>query len=200
MPRPTLALLAALPLLLLAGCDETDAVAVRIRIEDDLSGTITTSALELPASGGRAPETAQAVQWDARVSLVCNHGRFDDLGAVRLADIGLASGANPSGLGYVSLTLPRGANAAWPHVLVPLTAEERARSAKAFDPSGKTAEVGATLKFEVTLPAAVLGNGLSGKTRGVRVSAEGEVATLLVPIEAALSAGEPFVWHLTWQR
>ena len=33
-----------------------------------------------------------------------------------------------------------------------------------------------------------------------RVDAIFNVATLLVPIDVALSAGEPLVWHMTWQR
>lgn len=199
MPKTPM-LLALCAAFLLPGCDETDAAALRLSVDDDLSGTITASALELPATGGRAVEATQGAEWDARVGVVSNHGTFAELGRLVIADIVCTGGMDPSGMGRASLTLPRGETAQWPRVLVPMNAEERAKAAKAFDPSGKTAQVGATLKLEITLPANVLGNALSGKSRGVRVSAEGEVATLLVPIETALSAGDPLIWHLTWQR
>ncbi len=199
MQRPAIAP-AVLASILLPGCDETDAAAVRVRLENDLGGTVTASALELPASGGSVVEKAKGAEWTSRVSVVCNTGRFDDLSKLQLADLGFASGTNPNGLAYASVTLPRGEAAVWPRMLVPLNGEERAKSARAFDPSGKTTEVGATVKLEFTLPASVIGNGLSGKTRGVRLSADGNVATLLVPIDTALTAGDPIVWHMTWQR
>lgn len=199
MQRPALALL-LLATTFLAGCDETDAVAVRVRVEDDLTGTVTVNALELPASGGAAVEASKGADWTARVGIVCNTGTFQELGRLELADIAFAGGSNPSGLVYATVTLPRGEKAVWPKKLVPLSADDRTKSAKAFDPSGKTAEVGATVKLEFTLPSSVIGNGLLGKTRGVRLSSDGNVATLLVPIDVALSAGEPLVWHMTWQR
>jgi len=39
------------------------------------------------------------------------------------------------------------------------------------------------IKIELELPAAVIGNGLTGKTRGTKVSAEGAIATLVVPLD-----------------
>ncbi|MBK7877421.1 MAG: hypothetical protein IPJ77_17070 [Planctomycetes bacterium] len=199
MPRHALLLLLSATLLL-PGCDETDAVAVRVHLENDLTGTVTASALELPATGGRVVEAAQGAEWTARVGVVCNTGRFEDLSALKLADLTFAGGTNPTGLAYASVTLPRGEAATWPRTLVPLAPEERTKAAKAFDPSGKTTEIGATVKLEFTLPSAVVGNGVSGKSRGVRLSADGNVATLLVPIETALTAGDPIVWHMTWQK
>jgi hypothetical protein len=192
-------LLAFSALLLLPGCDETDAVAVRLRLQNDLSGTLTTSTLELPAQGGPVVAATQGVEWNARVSVVCNTGTFASLADVKLFDVVTAGGATPGGMSWASVTIPRGANVAWAKALVPLGPEDRAKSARAFDPSGKTSEVGATIKFEVTLPASAIGNGLKGKVRGVKVSAEGEVATLIVPIEVALTEGDPLIWHLTWQ-
>lgn len=192
--------LTLLPLCVLPGCDETDAAAVRLKLGSDLSGTITTSALELPAGGGKVADGAQGVQWTSRVGLVCNAGSFAKLADLKLFDVTLAGQVNADGLSYVHITLPRGENAAWARALVPLNAEERGRAAQAFDSSGRSDQVGATVKFELTLPASVIGNGLQGRTRGVKVSAENEVATLVVPLETALSAGDPFVWHVTWEK
>jgi len=192
--------LSLVPLVLLPGCDETDAAAVRLKLANDLSGTLTTSALEVPSAGGAVGERTQGIQWNSRVSMVCNAGSFAKLSDVQLFDVKLAGQVNADGLSYLHVTLPRGEAAAWARALVPLNAEERARSAQAFDPSGRSDQVGATVKFEITLPSNVIGNGLQGRTRGVKVSAENEVATLVVPLETALSPGEPFVWHVTWEK
>jgi hypothetical protein len=199
MKRTTLAILAAATLFL-SGCDETDAVAVRVRVENDLTGSLTTSALELPAATGAVGQSAAGVQWSSRVAVVCNAGTFGALSDVKLGDLAFAGGTNPSGLCFASLTVPRGPAAAWAKTLVPLSSEDRSHAARALDPTGKQSQVGATIKFEFTLPANVIGNGLQGKTRGVKVSSDGNVATLVVPLDTALSAGEPFVWHLTWQK
>jgi hypothetical protein len=34
----------------------------------------------------------------------------------------------------------------------------------------------------------------------MKLKAEGPTATLIVPVEIATTAGDPIVWHLTWQR
>lgn len=200
LARARTLVLTLFPLVLLTGCDETDAAAVRLKLGSDLSGTLTTSALEVPAAGGAVGERTQGIQWNSRVSMVCNAGSFAKLADVKLFDVTLAGQVNADGLSYLHITLPRGENAAWARALVPLNAEERARSAQAFDPSGKSDQVGATVKFEVSLPSNVIGNGLQGRTRGVKVSAENEVATLVVPLETALTAGESLVWHVTWEQ
>jgi len=190
--------LALLPLLL-AGCDETDAVALRLQLDTDLSGTLTTSALELPPGPGGVGAPA-GVEWNSSVSVVCNSGRFARLSDVKLFDLSCSGQANAEGLSFAQVTLPRGPDVQWAKALVPLSGEERTKAARALDPTGKSDAVGATIKIEVTLPATVIGNGLKGKTRGVKLSAEDEVATLIVPLETALTAGDPLVWHLTWEQ
>lgn len=192
--------LTLVPLALLSGCDETDAAAVRLKLANDLSGTLTTSALELPAAGGAVGERTQGIEWTSHVSMVCSAGSFAKLADVKLFDVAISAQVNADGLSYLHITLPRGEAAAWARALVPLSAEDRKKSAAAFDPSGKSDQVGATVKFEISLPSNVIGNGLQGRTRGVKVSAENEVATLIVPLETALTAGEPLVWHVTWEQ
>ena len=61
-------------------------------------------------------------------------------------------------------------------------------------------EVGATIKIELELPAAVIGTALTGKTRGTKVSAEGAIATLVIPLDSVAKESDPIVWHLTWSR
>lgn len=198
--KPRLTPLLLSTALFLSACDETDAVAVRIRLREDFAGTITTSALSIPPAEGLLAQESRGVQWDAHVDVVCASGHFESLSELHLADIAMTAGEAGAGLCYANISLPRGREARWAYVLVPLSADERARSAAALDPSSKSKDVGRTIKIEVTIPATVVANGLTGKTRGVKASDEGAVATLVVPLEVATTAGDPIVWHLTWQK
>jgi hypothetical protein len=196
--RTTAAVL--LPLLALPACDETDAVAVRIRLRDDLSGTVRTSGLVVPAEGHAVERETQGVTWGTRVDVACASGTFTSVESLRVADIEFAAGIQNEYVGFARVVVPRGEAVRWAKTFVPLDATQRREAAGALDPSGRSVEVGATIKIEVELPAAVIGNGLTGKTRGVKVSAEGAIATLVVPLETIHQGTEPMIWHLTWQR
>jgi hypothetical protein len=199
MVRPSTALLIALPLFL-AACDETDAVAVRVKLRDDLSGTVRTSGLVLPAGDGPVQKLSEGATWGSRVEMVCATGTFVDLSKLRIADIAFGSGEGAQGIGFARVVLPRGPDVRWPKTFVPLTDDERKSVSGAIDPTGKSEAVGATLKIEIELPSAVVGNGVVGKTRGTKVSAEGSLATLIVPLDTMLTPGDPITWHLTWQK
>jgi hypothetical protein len=194
------ALLLSALLVVLSACDETDAVAIRIRLRDDFSGQLTTSNVALMPEASPLQQATQGVDWQSRVQVVCSAGHFGALSAVKLADIGLSSGDGGEGLAFLRVSLPRGPDARWHKLCVPLSAEERTNAAAALDPSGKTKNVGSTVKIEIELPSAVVGNGLSGRASGIKVKAENTTATLIVPIDVAQSSGDPLVWHLTWQR
>ena len=88
----------------------------------------------------------------------------------------------------------------WARAFVPLSSDERQRAASALDPSGRTKDVGATLKLEIELPNVIISDGLLGRARGTKSSKEGERATLVVPLEIATTEGDPIIWHLTWQK
>lgn len=199
MIRPTTALL-LVSLLMLPACDETDAVAVRIRLRDDFSGTVRTSGLVMPAEEGAIQRESQGVTWSNRVDIACSNGTFTSIESLRIADIEFGAGGADQAIGFARVVLPRGEAAKWAKTFVPLDSNQRKEAAGALDPSGRSKEVGATIKIEVELPAAVIGNGLTGKTRGTKVSAEGATATLIVPIDSVASETEPIVWHLTWSR
>jgi hypothetical protein len=184
----------------LSACDESDAVAVRIHVRPDFSGTLTASALERPAEGARAPLETRGVGWTSRVDLRCATGDFARLSEVGLSDATLSAGEGQGGLCFLRLSLPRGPEVHWARELVPLSAAERKDASAAFDPSGQATEVGSSVKFEITLPSDAIGNGVTPRPRGTKVKGEGHVATLIVPIETALAPGEPIVWHLTWQK
>ncbi|MFN0009109.1 MAG: hypothetical protein ACKVXR_14495 [Planctomycetota bacterium] len=199
MIRPLTALL-LLSFLTLPACDETDAVAVRIRLRDDLSGTVRTSGLVVPTEEHAVQRETQGVTWGNQVDIACASGTFSSIGSLRIADIEFAAGSGHESIGFARVVIPRGEAVRWAKTFVPLDATQRKEAAGALDPSGRSVEVGSTIKIEVELPAAVIGNGLTGKTRGVKVSAEGAIATLVVPLETIHLGTEPIVWHLTWQR
>jgi len=193
---------ACLPILLLVlgACDESDAVSLRIKVREDFSGTIRASSLVLPAADGLVQRETQGATWDSRVDVACAAGRFDGLSALKLSDLAISGGEAGEGLCFVRVVLPRGEAARWPRAFVPLSDDGRARVAGAIDPTGKAKTVGSTIKIEIELPATVVGNGLTGKSRGMKATAEGSVATLVVPLEQATTPGEPITWHLTWQK
>jgi len=199
MFRPSTALILALPLLL-AACDETDVVAVRVKVREDLSGTVRTSGLLLPGSDGPVQKASDGATWGSRVEIECATGTFVDLSKLKLADISFGAGDGGQGIGFARVVLPRGPDARWPKTFVPLTEDERKSVSTAIDPSGKSESVGATLKIEIELPSAVVGNGVVGKTRGTKVTAEGTLATLIVPLESMTTPGDAITWHLTWQK
>jgi len=199
MLKPSIAPLLSLALFL-GACDETDVVAVRVEIREDMSGTVRTSGLMLPTVDGPVQQATEGAVWGSRVELVCATGTFDDLAKLKIADITFGSGQGGEGIGFARVVIPRGPDVRWPRTFVPLTSEQRKEVAGAIDPDGKSESVGTTLKIELELPSAVIGNGLIGKLRGTKATADGSLATLVVPLDAMTTAGEPLTWHLTWQR
>lgn len=202
--RPTARTLPALiPALLLAlfatGCDEDDAVSIRLRVEDDFSGEVRTSSLAMPAAPGAVTREIGGVRWDSEVAVVAAAGTFGSLSELALADLSLQAGRAEDGMRFLRISIPRGPETRWPAAFVPLDGGQRTRAAAALDPSGRAKDIGANLKLEVDLPDAVVGNGVSNRARGVRAKAEGDVATLLVPLEVGRTPGDAIVWHLTWQ-
>lgn len=185
---------------LATACDETDATALRLEIEDDFSGTVRASALAAPSEPSSFQQAATGLAWESRVDIVAVAGSFASLAELSLADLSVRGGQSDDGLQFLRISLPRGEEARWPKLFVPLSPDERARAARALDPSGRSKDVGASIKIEVVLPEAVIGNGLAGRARGTRAKSEAEVATLTVPYDIATTSGDPIVWHLTWQR
>lgn len=196
----SLASLCAVAPLLLAACDENDAVSVKVRLKDDGTGTFTVSGMILPTDPSRVEGATAGVGFDKRVVLSAATGRFTTLTGVTVSDIGFVAGEGEGGFRFVKITVPQGTASQWPGVFVPFDERARLDAAGALDPSGKAKDVGQNLKIEVELPAPAVGNGVTGKVRGTKASIEGTTATLVVPIQASRGAGEPLVWHLTWQK
>ena len=92
--RTLLSTFLAVTALLLGACEEADAVALRMRIRPDFSGTLTASGLVLPAEAHPLAETSEGVQWNDRIGLVCASGDFTDLTALNLDGITFATGVS----------------------------------------------------------------------------------------------------------
>lgn len=194
------ALCALLISLLATACDESDTVSVRLTVGRDFSGRVTTSALRIPAPAAPLEHEGRGVQWDSRVQLVATSGTFSRLSELVFEDVTFGAGPSGERLDYAEVKLPRGPDARWPRNLVPLSEEERVRAASTLDPEGNHPDAGRLVKFELSLPGRVIGHGLTARAHGAREKAEGNVATLTIPIESTLDDAEPLIWHVTWRR
>jgi len=183
---------------LVSACDEDNAISVRLRLQENLSGTVITSALAQPVGPGAVENAAQGATFDRQVEMRGAKGRFAALDGLKIGDVRFSGGASESGLRWVRVDVPTGADAAWPALFVPLDEAARRSAAEAFEVTGQARDVGKTFKIEIELPASVVSLGATGKVRGMKSTSDGRVATLIVPIEAARAGKEPLVWQLTW--
>jgi hypothetical protein len=191
--------LSALSLLAcLSACDEDNAVSVRLRVQENLSGTILTSALAQPTGAGAVETAATGASFDRQVELRGAKGRFASLDGLAIGDVRFSGGASESGLRWVRVEVPTGPEAKWPKLFVPLDEAERRSAAEAFEVSGAARDVGKSFKIEIELPATVISNGASGKVRGTKNTSDGKTAVLVLPIDAAVAGRVPLVWQITW--
>jgi len=187
-------LLAAAP----AGCDEGDAVAVRIRVDADLTGQVTTCSLQRLEAPGPAEGAAAGVDWQARGALVASTGRFAALSGLRLGEITFAASRNAEGITVVQITVPRGLDVQWPRLLTVVKKDEREQALSTFEPGGFSKKLGATARIVVEAPGTIVSSGLRESPRGVDGTLEKRRATLTIDLTAAYTDGPPLVWHLTW--
>ena len=184
----------------LAACDESDLAAIRLRIAEDLSGTVTASGVRIPHEAGPIEAGTRGAVWTDRAEVVCAAGRFESLTALAIEDLAFAAGTTADGISYVQVTVPRGPETRWARLLSPLSTEERRKGATTLDPTGRLREIGSPLKVEITLPGAVVAHGVVPEVRRVQEEVEGNRATLLVSAEAAQTEGRALVWQITWRK
>ena len=194
--RPFLAssILAAL---VLCSCSGGELVGIHVKLEKDGSGLVTMRALIEPPAGA-AETQAQGVQWKSHAGVACAQGSFTHIKDLKLGDGGITFAADlgdaqPS----IRASLQRGPGVAWVKALVPELDKRRAM-AKVYDPSGRTNEIGDTLRIEVAVPGEVFASGVRPAGRGLEAGHEGKRAYLLVPVRTALEAGEAFEWSFSW--
>lgn len=188
-----------LGLLTLAACSGGELVGVHIHLEKDGSGKITTRALVEPKNGDAPEVRAAGVEWTSRAAVVSRQGKFTRLGDVSLGGNGVrfSAGADddrPSLRIYVR----RGPDAEWVKNLVPEQTVRRAM-AKVYDPTGKTTEIGDTIRLELSLPSDVVTSGVLPTGRGIEAAREGRRAYLLIPVRAAMLAEDELVWDISWR-
>ncbi len=191
--------LVLVPALLLAGCGEEDAASVKIKLNGDLSGTINTSTVSIPASSPVEGATKGST-WNNRGQIVMASGTFANISNLQVADITFeCKGPEPI---FMRVSLPRGPQAKWPGVLGVTDETARQTAAKALVPESKNSQIGAVTSIRIKLPAGfkVIGSAVSGAGRGLSASMEDDTAIITVPVAAAMTAGEPLVWHITSEK
>ena len=121
---------------------------------------MTTRSLVEPTTPGPAEARAQGVTWQARASLLAVQGKFAQLNDLKFGDGATASGLRFSArLGddqpHLRVFVQRGAGAEWSKALAP---DQGARRTMAgiYDPTGRTQEVGDTLRLEIVVPGEVV--------------------------------------------
>jgi hypothetical protein len=181
---------------LLAGCSEAAIVALRVQLEPDLSGTIAASSLHVPDQPGPFEAGAAGVRWQERAALACARGAFAALGELRLADLAFAAGSTATGLRYLQVTVPRGAAAGWPRLLLPADSE-RASVDRTVDPRGELGRPASRITIEIDLPGPAVSHGVRPAGRGVTSGISGRRVSLSLS-SASLASGEPLIWQVTW--
>lgn len=187
----------ALPSLLVA-CSGGELVGIHLLLAKDGSGTVTTRSLVQPTAAGPSEAKVEGVSWTARASLVAVQGSFAQLGDVRVGK-GLRF-TTRIGEDQPSLRVfvQRGPDAAWLSALVPDETARRAM-AKVYDPTGKTREVGDTIRLEIEVPGEVIASAVQPGGRGVEADRERRRAFLLLPARTMAEAGDELVWDVTWR-
>jgi hypothetical protein len=184
----------------IAGCDENDLVSLRIRVNEDGSGTLVTSALANPAGPGAVEQGGRGVAWRDRLSLECASGAFDSIGKLAVEDLVFSSSGGGESSHSIEIALPCGPEAKWLRTFVPLSVDERKRLAPLFDPTGNVKSIGAKIKIVIDLPVAPTAHGVLPIVNGVKESVDGQEATLLVPVDTALASTRSMTWQLTWRK
>ncbi|HEX5053576.1 MAG TPA: hypothetical protein VFZ65_17490 [Planctomycetota bacterium] len=195
----SLTALLALAASALTSCTGGELVGIHVALQKDGSGIVTARMLVEPATAGPAESRAEGVEWQKnRAALQCSQGTFQQLRDLKLGNGGITFSAELSDpRPNLRVFLERGPNTEWVKALVPDQAARRTM-AKVYDPTGRTAEIGDTLRIEINVPGKVFASGVRPTGRGVEAAYEGQRAYLLIPVRAALEAGDRFEWSVSW--
>jgi hypothetical protein len=192
-------MVALLGSLFLAACSSGELVGIHISLNKDGSGVVTTRSLAEPTAPGPAESRTQGVTWQSRASLIAVQGKFDKLNDLKFGGEGLRFSAQ---LGdeqpHLRVYLQRGAGAEWCKGLVPDAAVRRAM-ARVYDPTGRTQEIGDTLRIEFAVPGEVVTSDVNPGGRGVEPAHERKRAYLLIPVKTLLEAADEMVWDISWR-
>ena len=183
----------------LAACGEEDLTSVRLRINGDHSGTITVSSVEVPERIGFEKGTKGAT-WTDRVGVVAATGSFDSISRLVVGDISFHVDVSDHGMVSMEVIVPMGEGVQWAKLITPMSPEQRAESARAFDPDGSVKTLGSTFKLLIELPSDVVATGITPRVQGVKASKDGKEAELLIDVDKARAADGVLLWYVTWKQ
>ena len=183
----------------LAACGEEDLTSVRIKLNSDLSGTITASSVAVPERTG-IEAGMTGVAWTDRVGVTAVAGSFDSLSQLVIGDITFNVDVSDQGMVTMDVLVPMGPSVEWAKVIAPMSAEQRAESARAFDPERRIKALGSSFKIHIELPSEVVATGIKPNLLGMASGSEGSEAELVVEIDTALAAHGSLRWLVTWMQ
>ena len=189
MAVASLRYLLPIALLCAGSCSESDAVAIRLSLAADGSGTVACAGLRIPTEKAPYEDATKGATWTDRANLYCAKGTFKELASLDLGGIRFALTKTAEGVGLVHAVIPCGKDAAWCGAFAPPPADQRKASAT-LDPTGKVTSAGFTLKLEIEVPGLVTGVGTSPEMRGASSDKFKQRAELVVPIKNALESTE----------
>ena len=201
--RTTRTALSLLLLTLLCACGGGELVGVHIALNQDGSGVVTVRSLAPTTTAPKAAAATSGAEWRVHAELVSSQGTFQKIQDLDLGDGGVTfspqlEGDRPG----LRVRLRRGADAAWVSQLTPARAQRQAL-AKAYDPTGRTNEVGDVIRLEVRAPGRVLASGVLPTGRGVEADRDGDKAVLLLPARTLRTDKDgdgDFVWDISWLK
>ncbi|MGC6488350.1 MAG: hypothetical protein ACON4Z_11940 [Planctomycetota bacterium] len=187
----------------LCSCGGDELVGLHVDLAADGAGTVTVRALAPVTPAPAAAGGVGGAAWRVHAGLTASQGDFPQIAALDLGDGGVTfapqlDGDRPG----LRVTLRRGPDARWVSLLSP-DAARRKQLARAYDPTGRTSEIGDVIRLEVRAPGRVIASGVLPTGRGVEADRDGDKATLLLPVRTALRdpSGEgDFVWDISWLK
>ena len=199
--RPSLLLIALLTAL--CSCGGEQLVGLHVDLAADGAGTVTVRALAPAGAPPAAAGSLRGAEWRVHAGLTASQGDFAKIADLDLGDGGVTfapqlEGDRPG----LRVTLRRGPDANWIASLAP-DAADRKKLARAYDPTGRTAEIGDVIRLEVRAPGRVITSGVLPTGRGVEAERKGDKAILLLPVKTALSDRDgdgDFVWDISWLK
>jgi len=184
----------------LCSCGGGELVGVHVDLAADGSGTLTLRTLSAVEEQPDAAKRTKGAKWNLHAGLISSQGSFAKVGELDLADgdVTFAPQLDSDRPG-LRVTLKRGEGTRWVSLLTPDRAA-RKKLAKAYDPTGRTNEIGDVLRLEIQVPGKVITSGVLPTGRGVEADRDDRKAILLLPVRTVMDKGDDFVWDISWLK
>jgi hypothetical protein len=183
----------------LAGCRSQDPVGVKLTVEESGSGTISVSALSVPAIAEIAEGESTGVSWQNAARLTLITGTFANLEDVRMEDVEVdAAGFSPTA-GTLRIEFPRGSKARWFRALH-IGADQRGSLERSLNKAVATAELHENVTIAVHVPGARVAGGLVNPVPRISVTSKDDLTEMVAPLEVLEQDGPPMVLVVNWER